>query len=56
MNVLSPGPIKTPGLVELAGPDAAQTGLVLLSATVLGWFGAWLATGHHLRQTRPTDL
>jgi cell division transport system permease protein len=40
----------------LAGPDAAQTGLVLLAATVLGWLGAWLATGHHLRQTRPTDL
>jgi NAD(P)-dependent dehydrogenase (short-subunit alcohol dehydrogenase family) len=24
VNVLSPGPIKTPGLVDLAGPDAAQ--------------------------------
>jgi NAD(P)-dependent dehydrogenase (short-subunit alcohol dehydrogenase family) len=24
INVISPGPIKTPGLVELAGPDAAQ--------------------------------
>ena len=24
INVLSPGPTKTPGLVELAGPDAAQ--------------------------------
>lgn len=24
VNTLSPGPIKTPGLVELAGPDAAQ--------------------------------
>jgi len=23
-NVLSPGPVKTPGLVDLAGPDAAQ--------------------------------
>jgi cell division transport system permease protein len=40
----------------LAGPDAAQTGAVLASATALGWLGAWLATGHHLRQTRPTDL
>jgi cell division transport system permease protein len=40
----------------LAGPDAAQTGAVLLLATALGWLGAWLATGHHLRQTRPTDL
>ena len=24
INTISPGPIKTPGLVELAGPDAAQ--------------------------------
>jgi NAD(P)-dependent dehydrogenase (short-subunit alcohol dehydrogenase family) len=24
VNVVSPGPIRTPGLVELAGPDAAQ--------------------------------
>ncbi len=24
INTLSPGPIHTPGLVELAGPDAAQ--------------------------------
>ncbi|MGY0792272.1 SDR family NAD(P)-dependent oxidoreductase [Azospirillum argentinense] len=24
VNTLSPGPIRTPGLVELAGPDAAQ--------------------------------
>lgn len=29
VNVVSPGPVKTPGLVELAGPDAAaQQGLV----------------------------
>jgi cell division transport system permease protein len=40
----------------LAGPDVAQTGAVLLAATALGWLGAWLASGHHLRQTRPTDL
>jgi NAD(P)-dependent dehydrogenase (short-subunit alcohol dehydrogenase family) len=24
VNVISPGPVKTPGLVDLAGPDAAQ--------------------------------
>ncbi|MGA0601378.1 SDR family oxidoreductase [Caulobacter sp. KR2-114] len=24
VNVISPGPVRTPGLVELAGPDAAQ--------------------------------
>lgn len=28
---------------------------VLLGATVLGWLGAGLVTGHYLRQTRPTD-
>ena len=29
VNVVSPGPVKTPGLVELAGPDAAaQQGLL----------------------------
>jgi cell division transport system permease protein len=40
----------------LAGPNGVQTVAVLLGATVLGALGAWLATGHHLRQTRPTDL
>ncbi|OTP67427.1 3-oxoacyl-[acyl-carrier protein] reductase [Caballeronia sordidicola] len=24
INVISPGPVRTPGLVDLAGPDAAQ--------------------------------
>ena len=34
VNVVSPGPVKTPGLVELAGPDAAQQqGLVDYMAT-----------------------
>ena len=28
---------------------------VLLGATLLGWFGAGLVTGHFLRQTRPTE-
>ncbi|MDE1149147.1 MAG: SDR family oxidoreductase [Azospirillaceae bacterium] len=39
VNVISPGPVKTPGLVELAGPDAAQQqGLVdyLASQVPLG--------------------
>ncbi|MGH8029843.1 MAG: cell division protein FtsX, partial [Arenimonas sp.] len=40
----------------LRGPNPMQTGAVLLAATALGWLGAWLASGHHLRQTRPTDL
>ena len=36
VNVISPGPIRTPGLVELAGPDAAaQQGLLdNMAATV----------------------
>ncbi|MFC5356562.1 SDR family NAD(P)-dependent oxidoreductase [Azospirillum himalayense] len=42
VNTLSPGPIRTPGLVELAGPDAAQQqGLVdyLASQVPLGRVG-----------------
>ena len=42
VNVVSPGPIKTPGLVELAGPDAAQQkGLLdyLASTVPLGHVG-----------------
>lgn len=34
----------------------AQTAVgVLLGATIIGWLGAWLVTGHFLRQTRPTE-
>ena len=29
---------------------------LLVTATSIGWLGAWLASGHHLRQTRPTDI
>lgn len=32
-NTLSPGPTRTPGLVDLAGPDAAQQGLLDFLAT-----------------------
>lgn len=36
VNVISPGPIKTPGLVDLAGPDAAQQqGLLDYMATTV---------------------
>ncbi|WP_211442921.1 SDR family oxidoreductase [Collimonas humicola] len=36
VNVVSPGPIKTPGLVELAGPDAEQQqGLLDYMATTV---------------------
>jgi len=41
---------------ELRGPDWRAALAILGAATALGWFGAWLASGHHLRQTRPTDL
>ena len=40
----------------LAGPGALGAGALLLGSTAVGWLGAWLASGHHLRQTRPTDL
>lgn len=33
------------------GPDLALA--VLAGAMALGWLGAWLAAGHHLRQTLP---
>jgi len=40
----------------LRGPDWRVVVVMLFTATALGWFGAWLASGHHLRQTRPTEL
>ena len=30
--------------------------IVLVGAMFLGWLGAWLATGHHLRRTRPVEI
>lgn len=39
----------------LHGLDALHASLVLLGTLLLGWLGAWLVTGHFLRQTRPTD-
>lgn len=42
--------------LQLRGPDWQVALGVLLVAGFFGWFGAWLASGHHLRQTRPTDL
>ena len=39
----------------LNGVDPRQAGIVLLGATVLGWIGAGVVTGHFLRQTRPTQ-
>jgi cell division transport system permease protein len=40
----------------LRGPEPAAAAVLLLATTFVGWLGAWLASGHHLRQTRPTDL
>ncbi|WAC62225.1 permease-like cell division protein FtsX [Pseudoxanthomonas sp. SL93] len=39
----------------LAGLDAQGAAVVVLAATAIGWLGAWLVTGHFLRQTRPTE-
>lgn len=39
----------------LHGLDLAHAGWVLLGTLLLGWLGAWLVTGHFLRQTRPTE-
>ena len=39
----------------LVAPVAAGSIGLLLAATLLGWLGAWLAAGHHLRQARPQD-
>jgi cell division transport system permease protein len=40
---------------ELAGFDPLGAAGVVLGATVLGWLGAGVVTGHYLRQTRPTE-
>lgn len=39
----------------MQGPGPSGALLVLAGAGALGWLGAWLATGHHLRATRPVD-
>jgi len=41
---------------RLAGPGWQGALAIVLAAIAFGWLGAWLASGHHLRQTRPTDL
>lgn len=40
----------------LAGPGWSGLLQFLCAALLLGWLGAWLAAGHHLRLTRPTHL
>ncbi len=39
----------------LGGLDPLRAAGFVLAATVIGWLGAWLVTGHFLRQTRPTE-
>ena len=39
----------------LDGLGPAAAGWVLLGATLLGWLGAGIVTGHFLRQTRPVE-
>lgn len=41
---------------RFSGPGWELVVVIVVTTTLLGWLGAWLATGHHLRQTRPTDL
>jgi cell division transport system permease protein len=41
---------------NLQGPDLIIVLAVLAASAILGWLGARLASGHHLRQTRPTNL
>ncbi len=43
------------GVFALAGLDTPRALVVLFAATAIGWLGAWLVTGHFLRQTRPTE-
>ena len=42
--------------LRFQGPDVLAVLVIVFTAASLGWLGAWLASGHHLRQTRPTDL
>lgn len=38
---------------EFRGIDGLTSLVVLVGAMTLGWLGAWLAAGHHLRQSLP---
>lgn len=39
----------------LKGLDLLHSSVVLVAIVLVGWLGAWLVTGHFLRQTRPTE-
>ena len=41
---------------RMQGPGLLSVVVIMFTTTGLGWLGAWLASGHHLRQTRPTEL
>ncbi len=41
------------GGFALQGPGVTGALSLLAGALLLGWLGAWLATGHHLRRNRP---
>ena len=40
---------------NLNGPGPYGTLALLVGALVIGWLGAWLATAHHLRRSRPNE-
>ena len=40
---------------SLNGPGPNGTLALLGGALAIGWLGAWLATGHHLRRSRPSE-
>lgn len=40
----------------LSGPGLRGSLFLLAGSALMGWLGAWLATGHHLRRTRPVDV
>lgn len=40
----------------LSGPGLQGSLALLAGSALMGWLGAWLATGHHLRRTRPVDV
>ena len=40
---------------SLQGVAPVQAALVVVGATLLGWLGAGIVTGHFLRQTRPVQ-
>jgi len=41
--------------LALVGLDPTRLVQAVAASALLGWLGAWLAAGHHLRRTRPVD-